>query len=670
MQLSVPEQSVTAPFRLMLIQRTAQAPEIPQERQLVSEVYEVKEPGEWFTKNVILEMKVLVDASLYAGLDRMGIYGYDPDNQEWAFLPSFQRIGQRSLFTNVTQLHAFYAVMSSDLMGEGSSLAPTDSSESNVHRVKVSPISTHYLVQDNFEKDVGQWSNRDGEIGATVSVDELSTFDRTKALKIVNTKSGGNFAVNIRTTPFDSRVFPVVQFDYRMEPDVKTSFYVKVSGRWYKIGLTNDYLELRNKRVNIANIGVVPGIEADDAWHTARFNLYDMLRTKTGHTIVEEMTMADWDVTGYMRLQFGTNREGATYYIDNFTISRELSSGLRTDEDVILVDNFNQKKESNKLGQRAYTFHDSVGGILRIAFNTEDASGRGHALAITYDVSQAETHGGYVTVLPDLDLRGYHALTFAVKSIEADQDLLVGLRDHMGNERKVPLSVYLPEKIDTHWKRVVIPLTAFSSPMNWGAIKNLSLSFQHDMHSKGMILVDDIEFHKHIRSLHVDSFEQWNGKNLLGGQHWTFACGAAAINGSYTKGSPNGLYRLSFGGSIGEVKAYASDLLTYAGWATHLGGIDCSGCTSVSFRIRGAQGGETPNIYLDDGNFRWNVDLEDYCTVTTEWQPVTIPLNAFADYGVDLTHLEELQVVFEWELMSGTVYLDDVRLGEMTEAHP
>ena len=114
---------------------------------------------------------------------------------------------------------------------------------------------------------------------------------------------------------------PIVRFDYRIPNSIKTNFLVKVSGRWYEIGFTDDYKDLHDKRVNIAPIGNINGIFIDDKWHTAEFNLYDMLRTKTGNTIIEEMVMADWDVDGYMKLKFGRNPKGATYYIDNFTIT-------------------------------------------------------------------------------------------------------------------------------------------------------------------------------------------------------------------------------------------------------------------------------------------------------------------------------------------------------------
>jgi hypothetical protein len=47
---------------------------------------------------------------------------------------------------------------------------------------------------------------------------------------------------------------------------------------------------------------------------------------------------------------------------------------------------------------------------------------------------------------------------------------------------------------------------------------------------------------------------------------------------------------------------------------------------------------------------------------------VSIPLADFEEYGVDLSHLEELQIVFEWERMSGTLYVDDIRFGQFEAA--
>ena len=663
--LTVPEQAIMDSFRLITMQPTDDAPDNSiSGRGLIGKVFEIREPGERFTKEA--ELRIVFSMGDLNGTDpnRLGIYGYNAEGKSWEYQRSIRREGENAIFTTLRKLHPYYALMTSETMTEGSALEPESVKENDLKKVSIYNVNGPYLVRNSFEHDLGEWSNRDNEVGAEVALDDTATFDGSKALKITNTNIGGNFAVNVITTSFDARDYPVVQFDYRIPKDVKTNFLVKVTGRWYEIGFTDDYKVLRDKRVNIANIGNINGIIADDQWHSANFNLYDMLRTRTGNTLVEEMIMADWDVGGFMKLQFGLNRQGATYYIDNFTVSRELYAGLRLDEDTILIDNFNKKKVTNDLGSQTYVFNDEKKkGLVHINFSDEDFLDQGNSLMLSYDVSQPESYAGYITSLPSLDLREYQSLRLYTKRTESNEGLLIGLRDAEGLERKVPLSTYLPNKVSEGWQKIEIPLVAFSNDLNWGKIINLSLSFEHGVHPKGTVAIDHIEISKGLEAFLVDSFENTESSNMVGGKHWTYASGNAAIGGQYAKGSPNGIYRISYGGNIGEIKAYASDLFSYSGWSTELGGIDCTQCGSVSFHIRGSEGDEKPNVYLDDRNFRWGVDIEKYAKVTTDWQEVTIPLQDFAEYGVDLTHLAALQVVFEWEAMSGTIYIDDIRFG-------
>jgi hypothetical protein len=49
-------------------------------------------------------------------------------------------------------------------------------------------------------------------------------------------------------------------------------------------------------------------------------------------------------------------------------------------------------------------------------------------------------------------------------------------------------------------------------------------------------------------------------------------------------------------------------------------------------------------------------------STTAGWQPVRLPLSAYAEGGVDRTRLIGFQIVFEWGNMSGTIYIDDIRL--------
>lgn len=663
--LAVPEQAIRESFRLIAAQPSEKTPApLSVDRTLIGSVYALREPGERFTKGVKLTMKLTNETVKGHDLNSIGIYAYDEKQKIWEHLDSRRPDGRFEIETAIRELKPYYALMASTKSGEGSRAFDSTMVSAKLERVSAGAASGPYLVKENFEQGTGGWSNRDGDVGAIVTLDKTGTFDGTQALKVANSNGGGNFAVNVGVPSFDARDYPIVQFDYRIPPSVKTNFLVKAAGRWYDIGFTDDPKEFRDKRVNIAHIGNIEGVIADDSWRTARFNLYEMLRTKTGHTFVEEMIMADWDVGGYMKLQFGNNSKGASYFIDNFMIGRDTTAGLRLDEETILVDHFNQKKSTNALGGGADVFSDGKSGRLEYLFREDDAVGKGHSLSISYGVSEEESYAGYITELRNLDLRGFHTLTFYVKAPEEDQNLLVGLKDQTGQERKVAIDAYLSEKVVPEWRRIVIPLAAFSSSLDWGRMQSLSFSFEHAQHpSDGTVLLDQVEFHRAIQYVMVDDFESRSEENLLANKNWTFTHGAAAINGQKAKNSPNGIYAISYGGNIGDVVGHDSGL-NYTGWATGLGGIDCSKCETLSFRIRGADGGERPNLYLSDGTFRWGVDVEAYAQVTSEWQEVRIPLKAFSDYGIDLTHLDAVEVVFEWEKMSGTVYLDEIRLGD------
>ncbi|MDR4484686.1 MAG: RHS repeat-associated core domain-containing protein [Nitrospirales bacterium] len=664
--LTVPEQALRDSFRLILIHSVATSTlSLPEGRTLLGSVYEARESGERFTKSVELRMAYTSAGIGQTDPEQVGIFGYDEKMGEWEYLTSYRKDeDDQAIFTDIQHLHSHYALMASLLPSEGSSIRLPAEPDSPVHQVSLGTSRGHYLVRNTFEDGLDEWVNRDSDVGGEVLLDDQATFDGTNALKISNVNAGGNFAVTVRTTSFDARAYPLVQFDYRIPSDVKTNFLVKVNGRWYEIGFTDDPKELDAQRVNIAHIGDIAGVIADDAWHTATFNLYDMLRTKTRHSQVEELIMADWDVVGYMKLQFGHNPKGASYYVDNFTISQDVSPGLRMEGDTILMDDFNQKKSTNTFNALTSVFSDESRGAMESGFSAEDAYGKGNALRLVYDVSDEGSYGGYLSPLPHLDLWDYDRLTFYVKGDGEEQDLFVGLRDTRGRESKVLVSNYLAQSLSSAWQEVSIPLVAFSDIVDWGRIDLLSLSVAHPIHKQGIVLVDQIEFKKRIKHFLVDNFERDEDKNSVDRPYWTFVNGNAAINGKRAHNSPNGIYRLSFGGNIGKIKAYASDVKSFAGWTTSIGGVDCSRCELLSFEVRGAEGEENATIYLDDGNFRWGLELAKFVDVTTDWQKVTIPIDSYAEAGVDMTHLDKIHVVFEGGEMSGTIYLDDIQLGE------
>ncbi len=112
----------------------------------------------------------------------------------------------------------------------------------------------------------------------------------------------------------------------------------------------------------------------------------------------------------------------------------------------------------------------------------------------------------------------------------------------------------------------------------------------------------------------------------------------------------------------------------YAGWEILIDGkegVDLSQEHILSFYVRGTQGGETANIWLmeevEGGGFRrYYRTINDYRPITDQWQQVNIPLVDFttgslAQEQIDLTHINKIQIVFEWyeSPVAGTIYIDD-----------
>ena len=494
-----------------------------------------------------------------------------------------------------------------------------------------------------------------------MELDTDSTFDNTKALRLSNANYGGNFAVNVLSEPFDVREYPVVQFDYRITKEVKTNFLVKVAGRWYEVGFTDDKKELHNKRVNIAHIGNIENVIADGQWHTAQFNLYKMLKTRTGNTVVDEMIMADWDVGGYMKLQYGSNVRGATYFVDNFSIKRDPDQGLRHSEERVLIDDFNQRKSTNRFGGHYETYADSDLNKLNVEFGKQTEGGIGSALVLDSRLDGEGGYNGYITHLPNLDLREYQGLSLKIQDDADSQNAVIGLRDRAGRESKISFKKHYGDDVSEGWRLVTIPLVAFGANLDWSMINAITVSFEHRLGARGTFAIDDLAFDRNIATFLVDDFEQETSTNLLGQQHLAYAEGAAAVNGRHTHNSANGIFSLSYGGNIGTIKAYASGPKSFAGWMSKLGGIDCTQCETLSFRVRGAEGGENFTVYLNDGNFEWGFPVTEHDSITTEWKTVNIPISSFSEYGVDLSHLDAVKLVFEGSRMSGTIYVDDIR---------
>jgi hypothetical protein len=304
--------------------------------------------------------------------------------------------------------------------------------------------------------------------------------------------------------------------------------------------------------------------------------------------------------------------------------------------------------------------------MTRVASGDPSQGRQGQALSLKYDVTRAGAYGGYWSQLRGAPGDNFDQIVLKVKSLGDSTGFLVGLKRQDGAEPKVPAERYWGPVASDGWREVAIPLAAFGAPKELSALDTFSISFTNASgHGKGDLLISDVRLERGLTSVLIADFEESLDTNRLMQKNWVFTRGAAALAASLQRpdsGPGSQALRLSYGGTIG-LDLGGGDF-SYAGWVAGLGGIDASHARTLQFRIRGQAGGEHFNVYLDDGTSRKPADSSRYVDVTTEWKDVSIPLEVFGKQGIDLTHLEELQFVFEWKQMSGTIYLDDIRLSQ------
>jgi hypothetical protein len=156
----------------------------------------------------------------------------------------------------------------------------------------------------------------------------------------------------------------------------------------------------------------------------------------------------------------------------------------------------------------------------------------------------------------------------------------------------------------------------------------------------------------------VDNFDDRCDPNALGGYSsffWYSPC-PQTISGDCV---PNGYNNSPYSYRL----QYNVTPICYGGWQTDIRDLNFSGFSTLTFWIRGASGGEKAHIYLQDSDDCQLTACRHFAKVsaTTGWQQARIPLSIYAANGVNLTKLRFFQVVFEWDNMAGTVYIDEIR---------
>ena len=182
-------------------------------------------------------------------------------------------------------------------------------------------VNAPNVVASGFEDSVGWFKpHQDGMAKLTLAAP--GALNSTHCLKIVNGGPGGNFGLDVIPSPVSVASTPMLEFDYKITPDVKVNLYASVSDRRYEVIFTGPPEGAATAQV----CGQIPDVKADGQWHHARFDLAAALRQASHNWDsanglgAYELWFGNLNETNYLMAGFGGNRVGSAWYLDNFAL--------------------------------------------------------------------------------------------------------------------------------------------------------------------------------------------------------------------------------------------------------------------------------------------------------------------------------------------------------------
>ena len=601
--------SLSAPFRVFAAKPAETAAGY---EHILSALYDVSPYGEDFIQPV--------RAGFVTDQANCRVVLYAADSGEITELDTFRtETGVAAYIDRLPEQGVYFALAASD----------TPAGEASQPAAAQAPESDTVYCSMAFDGDCGSFTGADGASGADV-------YTENNYLVLENRTFGGTFGASCVRGPVDAAKYPVLTFDYCVLPGVKLDLYLLVSGRYYCVHFTDDPQGFKNTDVNIADAGSVTGVIADGSWHTASVRLDRALALATRNTVIDGIWFRDLDVTGYMKLDMGSNPAGARLLLDNFSITA-LPDGA---DNEVLIDTFTGG-DRNLLGGATgvYSGDDDLCAML-----AQDS-----VLRLSWDTGADGGYAGYWSDLGGITLEGVSTLDVAFAG-EIPEGLRCGLRCG-SREATVAVAEYA-EADGNGGCHAAIPLNALGFTGRDAAdVLFFSAEGQGEAAIARVSLLTGADAGSAVPEGPVSIFDEsgWG----------SFSDGAGAISyGRSDRDGDGNVCRVSYGGSIG--KSYGGRVFSYAGWSQETAPLDVRGYECLVLEIAGEQGGERPNVYLDDGTTRKCVLAKDMDAITAEGSAIRIPLSKFAAKGVDLSHVTSVQVVFEWEEMSGTVYISDI----------
>ncbi|MCX7598254.1 MAG: Ig-like domain-containing protein, partial [Armatimonadetes bacterium] len=206
-----------------------------------------------------------------------------------------------------------------ELAADGRKAVPANNTQA-VANLPPPKLSVSTLVGNDFENNVEPLQPRAPGF-AKITLASPGAEGSARCLKIINTGPGGVFGVDIAPKPFDAAQLPILEFDYRVGPDVKVNLYAQVNDRTYEIIFTG-----RPDGAGLADLaGRIENVQADGQWHHARVDLGALLRQAARAWAADTLQVtALWfgnlNERDYLGAGFGGNAAGASWSLDNLRL--------------------------------------------------------------------------------------------------------------------------------------------------------------------------------------------------------------------------------------------------------------------------------------------------------------------------------------------------------------
>ena len=173
-------------------------------------------------------------------------------------------------------------------------------------------------VSNDFEGSLGEWQTFTDPPPVELALDDGTAAAGKSSLRIRSLVSGGPLGAYAVVTPFRAADFRRISFDYRIPPDVKVNVYLYAGGMWHAIRLAAEEPAVGGAPL----IGTIEGVECDDTWRHAQFDLYTPLAALHPESPVLTVKYVAFAAPeeSYVRCGIGANPRGATYWIDNFRV--------------------------------------------------------------------------------------------------------------------------------------------------------------------------------------------------------------------------------------------------------------------------------------------------------------------------------------------------------------